>query len=300
LGHYTRSTLIPRVTRFVDVACCHEIDPTQAGRIAEAPWEIRTSPDVDADEVFDVAFAAGFHHSHARIAAEALRRGKDVVVEKPLATTHEELDLVLNAAEGSRGRVFVAYQRRYSAFNRYLREDLRLVPGTPVSLSAIVYEVPLPRHHWYRWPASRGRIVCNGCHWIDYFLFLTEYRPVRHLYVRSAPNGDHVVQATLEDDASLSLVLTEVGSPRLNMRDIVRVASGSRSAVIIDQCRYESEGPDRIIRRARTRRADSFNRMYNAIAGSLTGSVAGDSLDSMRVSGTAVLDAQALAGDPLP
>jgi hypothetical protein len=40
--------------------------------------------------------------------------------------------------------------------------------------------------------------------------------------------------------------------------------------------------------------------MYNAIAGSLTGSVAGDSLDSMRVSGTAVLDAQALAGDPLP
>jgi predicted dehydrogenase len=271
------------------------VDPVQAGRVGDQPWEIRTSPYPDPDEDFDVAFAAGFHHTHARIAAECLDRDRDVVVEKPLATTREELDRVLRAAQRSQGRIFVAYQRRYSLFNDYLREDLALGPRAPVSLSAIVYEAPLPRRHWYRWPASRGRIVSNGCHWIDYFLFLNDFEEVKDLHVRANPDGDHVVQARLRNGANLALVLTEEGSPRLNVRDTVRIACGPRSAVIVDQCRYESEGPARVIRRARTRRADSFDRMYTAIAQAIASRGAGDGFESLRVSGGAVLDAQDMA-----
>jgi len=299
LGHYARFALIPRVTPFVDLVCCHEVDPTQAGRVADQPWAVRTSPYPDINETFDVAFAAGFHHSHARIAIEALRRGKDAVVEKPLATTREDLGVLLAAAQNSSGRVFVAYQRRYSAFNRFLADDLRLTAGTPVSVAALVYEVPLPRHHWYRWPNSRGRIICNGCHWIDYFLFLNGFCPPKHAYARSSPSGGHVVQMTLENGAGFSMVITEEGSPLLNVRDVVRVAAGRRSALIVDQCRYEAEGPDRVLRRTRTRRANSIDRMYRTIARGLAEGANGDSLESLRVSGTAVLDIQDLVDESL-
>ena len=77
----------------------------------------------------------------------------------------------------------------------------------------------------------------------------------------------------LENGAGFSMVLTEEGSPRLNVRDVIRVAAGPRSALIDDQCSYRAEGLDRVLRRARTRRADSFD---------------------LRVSGTAALDIQDL------
>lgn len=292
VGHYARFALIPRVTRHVDLVCCHEVDPTQIGPIDRVPWEVRTSPLPEPDERYDVYFAAGYHHTHAPIAVEALHRNAYAVIEKPLATTRPDLDAVIDAATRHGRKVFVAYQRRFSAFNDFLRRDLLITEDAPVSMSALVYEVPLPRHHWYRWPASRGRIVCNGCHWIDYFLFLNGYRDVATIDANVAKNGDHTIQMTLDNGAVLSLILTEQGSPRLNMRDIVRVAVRDRHAVIVDQCRYEAESASRKLRRTRTRRADSFDRMYDSIARAVASGEPGDTIASLSVSGRAVLDAQ--------
>lgn len=297
LGHYARGALIPRVSPYVDLVCCHEIDPTQLGRIEGAPWEGRTSPYPEPDERYDVYFAAGYHHTHARVAVEALRHGAYAVIEKPLATTREDLAAVLDAARRAGPRTFVAFQRRYSPFNAFVREDLALDGRGPVSVSALVYEVRLPRYHWYRWPTSRGRIVCNGCHWIDYFLFLNDFRAVASIDAAVAANGTHTIQMTLENDAVLSLVLTEEGSPRLDVREIVRVAARDRHAIIVDQCRYEAESASRKLRSTRIRRAGSFDRMYDAIARAVAAGAPGDSIASLEVSGTAALDAQDAADE---
>lgn len=161
-------------------------------------------------------------------------------------------------------------------------------------MQVAAYEVPLPKHHWYRWPRSRGRLVSNGCHWIDYFLFLNDFADILDIDARTLRNGDVVCTLSLVNGASLTLSLTEFGSSRLNVRDIVRVATGDASATIIDQCKYESESSRGVIRRSRTRRGESFDRMYSEIGRRLAAGLPGDSLRSLLGSADAVLRAQEL------
>ena len=57
--------------------------------------------EIFGDEKTQVVFIATRHDSHAQLAAEALRRGKHVFVEKPLAITEEGLREVVAAARES-------------------------------------------------------------------------------------------------------------------------------------------------------------------------------------------------------
>jgi hypothetical protein len=289
-GQYAKVMILGRLPAAVSLRCCHEIDPTQVGDVRRYPWEVRTSPLPEPDERYGLWFAAGYHHTHALIAAQALAQGAAVVVEKPLATTHADLDRVLAAMPG--GRLFTAYQRRYSPFNGFLRRDLAAPQGAPISMRAVVYEVPLPPRHWYRWPASRGRIVCNGCHWIDYFLFLNGWSRPTALRAERRANGDVVAQADLENGASLSLIVTEHGSARLGVRDIVHLTHGDRTVVITDQRHYQAESSSRRLRRARTSLSRLYGDMYTQIVADVLAGGGGDSPQSARVSARAVLDLQ--------
>ena len=61
----------------------------------------------------NLVFVTTRHDSHARYAAEALRAGKSVFVEKPLALNNEELEAILSAyAEAGTGRNCAAFNGR--------------------------------------------------------------------------------------------------------------------------------------------------------------------------------------------
>ena len=66
----------------------------------------------DAD--VDAVVIATRNDTHAALAAAALRAGKHVFVEKPLALTREELRTVLAAYEASPHVLMVGFNRRYS------------------------------------------------------------------------------------------------------------------------------------------------------------------------------------------
>ena len=101
-----------------------------------------------------------------------------VIIEKPIVTNSADLELLCAAVEKYGTPVFAAFQRRYSPFNDYIFNDLHIRAGEPVSCFGIAYEVPLPPQHWYRWPNSGSKIISNGCHWIDHFLYLNNFSPV--------------------------------------------------------------------------------------------------------------------------
>lgn len=294
LGHYAKNVILPRVRPYLDVRCIHEIDPTQLGRRRWPGVERRTSAFLAPGERYDVSLIAGYHHTHAALAVETLGRGGVAVLEKPPVTDREQLEALLRAA--SAGRFFVAFQRRYSRFDRWLREDLGIRSGLPVHCQALVYEIPVPANHWYRWPSSGSRIVSNGCHWIDHFLHLNDYAPVRAVEASTRANGDVVVQLDLEQGAGLTLSITEHGSPRLGVRDVVRFAAGGRSATIVDQRRYRSEGPDGPLRRGRTSAREPYDRMYREIGRRIVGGHPGDSETSLRISMQAMLAAEERLG----
>jgi predicted dehydrogenase len=283
LGNYAKTQIIPYVTPHLRIATIHEIDPDQMASASGMGATLDTSPVPRDGERFDAWFIAGFHHSHAPLAARALRDGAYAVVEKPVATTRPQF---MELEEASRAtdepRLFACFHRRYSRLNDWARADLAVPRGSAVDMQCIVYEIPLPALHWYNWPNSGSRLVSNGCHWLDYFLFMNDFSAVRERFTHRLRGGDLLAHVRLENDAQLVMTLTDTGSERLGVRDVVDLRARDVTVRVIDSTYYESESTARVLRRRRVNPMRAYARMYDHIARRIARGESGDSPDSLR------------------
>ncbi|HEU4451540.1 MAG TPA: hypothetical protein VFR81_00730 [Longimicrobium sp.] len=290
-GNYAKTLVIPNVRPWLEIERIHELDPTQIPAGAgETAWDTSPRwPQGAAGEGFRAAFLAGYHHTHAPLAAEAMDRGAAAVVEKPIATDAAQLAELLPRLERG-GRLFSCYQKRYHPFNEAALGDLGVRPGDPVAYHCMVYEVPLPELHWYRWPNSRSRLVSNGCHWIDHFLHLNGYAEPARAEVAAAADGTLNASVELENGAFFTMVLTDAGSARIGVQDYVELRAGGTTVRIANATTYEAEGPDRVLRRLRVNKMVAYRRMYADIARRVVEGAPGDSARSVRVSAGLVLE----------
>jgi predicted dehydrogenase len=289
-GHYAKTNILPNVHASVDVEAVHEIDPTQVPtNWGDVPcWD--SSPDVRATEGFDVYFIAGYHHTHAPIASTALRRGSYAVTEKPVVVDRTQLVELLEAMSEAEGGFFACFHKRYSPFNEYAWKDLGCESGEPINYHCVVYEVPLPDLHWYRWPNSKSRLISNGCHWLDHFLFLNRYCEVKSMSVEQAPDGTINCSVTLENGAYFTMVLTDIGSQRIGLQEYIELRAGAVTVKIVNNAKYLAEDSSRVLRRARINKTSPYRLMYRSIAAQIEAGDVGDSLASVRISCGLILD----------
>lgn len=282
-GNYAKTQIVPHVRRHLQLAAIHEIDQDQIASAAGLGTTLDTSPYSRDAERYDAWFIAGFHHSHAALAVRALSDGAYAVVEKPLVTTREQFDALQHALTrtGER-RLFTCFHKRYSRMNEWARLDLGVDAGAPVDMHCMVYEIPLPALHWYNWPNSGSRLTSNGCHWLDYFLYQNEYSPVRELDVRPLRGSDLVTWVRLENGAQLTMSLTDTGSQRLGVRDVIDLRAGDVTIRLIDSTYYDAESSSRVVRRRRVNPMDGYAAMYDTICRRIVAGQDGDSLESLR------------------
>lgn len=282
LGNYAKTLILPNLDPRVDVRCIHEIEPTQLGTERDARYGYDTSGNYRPDERYDMAFIAGYHHTHTDLAIHALQQGAAVLVEKPLVTTRSEWERLRPVTQAHPGRFFAGFHLRYSPLCELALQDLKVKPGEPVHYHCIVFEVPLVRRHWYNWPTSRSRIVCNGCHWLDHFLRLNHWAAPRRWKLMKARNGDIASAVELENGASFSMTLTDHGSARLGVCDHVELRANGVT-VRIDRGRYyESEDGLRILRRTSITRLAAHHAMYRQITARIIAGQPGDSEASLK------------------
>lgn len=154
------------------------------------------------DVATEVVYIASDHASHAHYAVRALRAGKKVYVEKPVATSTEDLALLKEAVREYPGRIVAGYNRPYAPAVRELR---RLIASgrEPFTLQCFVHMHVLPADHWYRDPKQGTRICGNMGHWIDLATHL--------LYARAELPSRIDISLNWADDAerddNLSVVL---------------------------------------------------------------------------------------------
>lgn len=74
-------------------------------------------------EDLDVVYVCTPNRSHSFISVDALRSGKHVMCEKPMAINYEEAKKMLDAAEESGKLLNIAYQNRYRPDSQYLKEE---------------------------------------------------------------------------------------------------------------------------------------------------------------------------------
>jgi len=119
-GNYATTMLLPHLKQRPDVELI-EVATTTALSAANARAKFgfaRVSTDfqrVLVDPEINAVLIATRHDSHARIVCEALRAGKAVFVEKPLAVTAEQLAAVRDTiAETGNDRLMVGFNRRFA------------------------------------------------------------------------------------------------------------------------------------------------------------------------------------------
>ena len=135
--------------------------------------------DPDVNTVFIITG----HDTHAELVCEALRAGKHVFVEKPLCLTTQELqeirDLYLGLDVTQRPQLMVGFNRRFSPHIVRIKE-LLAGRSEPLTLTMTVNAGAIPPDHWTQDPErGGGRIIGEGCHFIDLMVHLTGASVVR-------------------------------------------------------------------------------------------------------------------------
>ena len=133
-------------------------------RVVDGPGSLLEAPDVD------VVIVATPPASHASIATQALRSGRHVFCEKPLATSQRDLDVLVAAAADGPGVLVVDHVLRFnpllSAVAR-LQDEL-LGPPQRFLFENDASDEDLDADHWF-WDArhSGGILVEHGVHFFD-------------------------------------------------------------------------------------------------------------------------------------
>ncbi len=195
--------------------------------------------DILANERVQMVAILTRHNQHARQVVAACQAGKHVFCEKPLALNAEELDAIQTALENHpETLLMVGFNRRFAPLSRQLAEFI----GRRSEPMVVHYRVNagyIPLNHWVHDPQQGGgRILGEGCHFIDYLTFLTGELPVR---VRSLgmPDGDryredNVVMTFTFADGSLGTVSYLANGDKSFPKERVEVFCGSRVAVLDD------------------------------------------------------------------
>lgn len=290
-GNYARTIVLPYIHPHLSVRKVHEVDPSL---LVDCRFPSSTNPaNEKGDEKFAAWLIAGFHHTHAGLAIEALKNDVIPVIEKPIATVYEELQQLEQLAASGNTPFFQCFQKRYQIFNDYIRADLQLEKDQAVHYKALVYEIPLPDQHWYNWPVSGTRIISNGCHWIDHFMYLNGYAACIEAKAHRLNDDELLLTIQLENGASGVITLSDVGSSRIGVREYIEVSVKNRRAVIIDSMHYTSESNQRILRKSSTDKLHALRIMYQEIGESIKYGKGGDSIMSLRSSYVTLdLDAQ--------
>jgi polar amino acid transport system substrate-binding protein len=173
------------------------------------------------------------------MAAAALRAGKAVFVEKPLALDEGSLSDVVMAARGGPPLV-VGFNRRLAPATRFLVAAMNAVPGSRV-VCVRVNAGPVPRDHWIQDPViGGGRLVGEGCHFIDLATHLAGARACEVGAVgigASDPDaalGDNVqVTVRCANGSLATVVYTSKGDPKSG-KERVEVYAAGVSAIIDD------------------------------------------------------------------
>ncbi len=188
-----------------------------------------------ADEVItrddiDLVAILTQHSSHAALAAAALRAGKPVYVEKPLALSWDELASVREAQESSGVPLFVGFNRRYAP----LAVELRGLPG-PRLMTYRINAGRLATDHWTNdLERGGGRLKGEGCHFVDFVCDQAGTDPVEVMARGFPSDSDLPLGAT--DNFSLQIAFADGG--------VATIAYAADAPPGPGKERFETSAPD--------------------------------------------------------
>jgi predicted dehydrogenase/threonine dehydrogenase-like Zn-dependent dehydrogenase len=220
-GNYATTMLLPHLKGRPDVELV-EVATATALSAANAKTKFgftRMSTDFRAllaDADIDAVLIATRHDSHSYMVCEALRAGKAVFVEKPLAVTPEQLAQVQETIrQTGNDRLMVGFNRRFATVLNGMRAGWG-VTGGPQVVHYTVNAGPLEAKSWYGQTALQGtRFVGEGGHFIDTISWWLGSDPVDAYAAATPGDADNLIATLTYADGSIAkLAYVTHGDPK--------------------------------------------------------------------------------------
>lgn len=244
-GNYANATFLPILKESADRCVLKSIASGSGGKARYSAEkfgfekvEESGSAVIRDPEISDVVLLTP-HSIHAAQTISALENGKNVYCEKPAAITPESLAQVRQCVNNHPNQIYmVGYNRRFAplaAEMKHFFEDC----AEPFAMHYTVNAGYIPQSHWTQDPdVGGGRILGEGCHFIDFLIWMCGSLPVK-VNTFCMPdcgkyNEDNVsIQLTFEN-GSIGTISYLANGDKACAKERAEVFCGGRIAVLSD------------------------------------------------------------------
>jgi polar amino acid transport system substrate-binding protein len=254
-GDFAESILLASVQRFRNVELRGVANVTNSSARAAAgrfgfSYCTTNYHDLLGDEGISSVFILTPHSSHAYIAQEALKAGKHVFVEIPLAISENQLRALVRACSDLPGwassgapsnsqKILVGFSRRFSPFSAQLKRWLDR-SSLPMVINCRINAGFISSERWEHDPeVGGGRIIGEVCHFVDLIQYLTGGSPARVFAMRMRPAGqfdrpDNVAINVEMSEGSVASISYASCGDKSCPRERIEVFRGGLAAIIDD------------------------------------------------------------------
>jgi predicted dehydrogenase/threonine dehydrogenase-like Zn-dependent dehydrogenase len=193
---------------------------------------------VIGDATTTAVLIATRHDRHASLTSSALHAGKAVYVEKPLALNEAELAAIIRAYRASpKPFLMVGFNRRFAPL--LLRARAAFGKAQPYTMLYRINAGFVPPGHWYHDPLEGGgRLVGEGCHFIDLMSFVAGARPIR-VFATAMDNAgiyrddNVIVTITFANGSVGTMIYQSCGDSTLS-KERLEISAGGATAILDD------------------------------------------------------------------
>lgn len=241
-GNYASATFLPIVAKSavkcVGIASRGGTSAATAARKHHFAYASSLDKELLADPAIQAVAILTRHNQHAAQTMEALNAGKAVYCEKPLVINQSELEAIDKLIKKPNlPPLAVGFNRRFAPLSVELKKFFE-GRSEPMAMHYRINAGTIPLNHWLQDPAQGGRLIGEGCHFIDYLTFIIGSIPTE-VTARALPdhgkyNQDNFVLTFSFTDGSIGTVTYLSNGDKSMAKECIEVFCEGKAARLND------------------------------------------------------------------
>ncbi len=243
-GLFANAVLLPAIQKagdieLVGIGSSGGLHAQHSGKKFGFRYATSTDDEIINDPNINTVAILTRHDSHADLIVKALKAGKHVFVEKPLAINSSQLSVISKQlAKTDNCLLLTGFNRRFAPLAQSL-SSFFFQRSEPMHVHYRVNAGYIPLNHWTQDPEiGGGRIIGEACHFIDFITFLVGDSPVS-VTAHALPDGgkyreDNVSMTFTFPDGSIGVVDYLANGDKSFPKERVEVFCGGQVAVLDD------------------------------------------------------------------
>jgi predicted dehydrogenase/NADPH:quinone reductase-like Zn-dependent oxidoreductase len=234
-GAYARAVLLPALKQvsgaaFVGVVSKGGLSARKTGEKFKFEYAADSVDSILQDTRTDAVVITTRHDTHADLTIRALKAGKHVFVEKPLALNTEQLEQIYDTLKTSGRVLMVGFNRRFSPYTQAIMENFKDVAARQVTIR--VNAGSLAGDNWQLDKAEGGgRLLGEGCHFVDLACYLAGGKPTRISAMAGDGQDNYAITLQFDSGSVANILYTSDGDTSFS-KEYIEVFGGGMIGVI--------------------------------------------------------------------